>query len=258
VNRADRFGLAQLYQLRGRVGRSEKHAYAYFLVPGRESLTEIARKRLRALQEFSELGAGFRLAAADLEIRGAGELLGAKQHGHIASLGFDLYCQMLERAVGDLEGEPVKTRESASLHLGVDIRVPDSYMPDAGERLALYKRLAGMVDEEDVGRLQAETEDRNGRLPAQGRNLFDMARLRLLMESAGAKRVDAVDGKLHIRFQADADLDPVRIVDLFRKDQGSLTPSGLLIVPAPPRATDRIEAVQDILRKIMTTAEGRG
>ena len=258
VNRADRFGLAQLYQLRGRVGRSEKHAYAYFLVPSRESLTEVARKRLRALQEFSELGAGFRLAAADLEIRGAGELLGAKQHGHIASLGFDLYCQMLERAVADLEGEPAVARETASLHLGVDIRIPDSYMSDSGERLALYKRLAGMVDEEEVGRLQAETEDRNGRLPVQGRNLFDMARLRLLMEAAGARRVDAVEGKLQIRFQADADLDPARIVEMFKKDRGSLTPSGLLIVPAPPRATDRIAAVQDILRRIMTTAEGRG
>ena len=108
VNRADRFGLAQLYQLRGRVGRSDQHAYAYFVVPGRQSLTEIARKRLQALQEFSDLGAGFRLAAADLEIRGAGELLGAKQHGHIAALGFDLYCQMLERAVRSWKGSRLK------------------------------------------------------------------------------------------------------------------------------------------------------
>jgi transcription-repair coupling factor (superfamily II helicase) len=240
------------------VGRSEKHAYAYFLVPGRESLTEIARKRLRALQEFGELGAGFRLAAADLEIRGAGELLGPKQHGHIASLGFDLYCQMLERAVSELEGDAVPAREAASLHLGVDIRIPDSYMADSGDRLALYKRLAGMTDEDDVGRLQTETEDRNGRLPAQGRNLFDMARLRLLMDSAGARRVDVVEGRLHIRFQPDADLDPARIVDLFREDRGSLTPSGLLIVPAPGKATDRIAAVQDILKRVQSTAEVRG
>ncbi|MDX1388970.1 MAG: transcription-repair coupling factor, partial [Acidobacteriota bacterium] len=128
VHRADRFGLAQLYQLRGRVGRSEHRAYAYFIVPGRDALTDDVRKRLRALQEFSELGSGFRLAAADLEIRGAGEFLGSKQHGHIAALGFDLYTQMLERAVAELKGEPVEEREPASLHLGVDIKVPESYI----------------------------------------------------------------------------------------------------------------------------------
>ncbi len=258
VNRADRFGLAQLYQLRGRVGRSEKHAYAYFLVPGREVLTEVARKRLRALQEFGELGAGFRLAAADLEIRGAGELLGPRQHGNIAALGFDLYCQMLERAVSEMGGETVPEREPVSLHLGVDIKLPDSYLADAGARLALYKRLAGMADEEEIVRLQAETEDRNGRLPSAGRTLFDMARLRLLVDRAGARRVDVVEGKLQIRFRPDADLDPARIVALFRKEQGSLTPSGLLIVPAPSRATDRIAAVRDILKKIMTTIEEQG
>src|SRR5580765_4651007 len=115
VNRADRLGLAQLYQLRGRVGRSAQHAYAYFLIPGRQTLSETAHRRLKALQEFSELGSGFRLAAADLEIRGAGEFLGSRHHGHIASLGFDLYCRMLEQAVAELTGEVVETRPPVSL-----------------------------------------------------------------------------------------------------------------------------------------------
>src|SRR6185295_5788710 len=157
INRADRLGLAQLYQLRGRVGRSQQHAYAYFVIPGGQTLSETSRKRLRAIQEFSELGSGFRLAAADLEIRGAGEFLGSRQHGHIAALGFDLYCQMLERVVADLKGEPQVERVPASLHLGIDIKLPESYMPEVGDRLALYKRLSIARDDQDVDRLQRET-----------------------------------------------------------------------------------------------------
>ena len=135
VNRADRFGMAQLYQLRGRVGRSHLPAYAYFVVPSRQHLGGEARKRLRALQEFSDLGAGFRLAAADLEIRGAGELLGSRQHGHIAALGFDMYCQMLERAVQEMRGEAPVERKPANLHLGVDIKITGKFLPDAADRL---------------------------------------------------------------------------------------------------------------------------
>jgi len=174
VNRADRLGLAQLYQLRGRVGRSAQHAYAYFMIPGRQTMSETARKRLTALQEFSDLGSGFRLAAADLEIRGAGEFLGARQHGHIASLGFDLYTQMLERAVGELTGEKVEERAPVSLNLAIDVKIPESYMPEVGDRLALYKRLSAARDAATVDRLQVESEDRWGHLPAAGRNLFDM------------------------------------------------------------------------------------
>ncbi len=254
VNRADRFGLAQLYQLRGRVGRSEKHAYAYFTIPGRESLSEVARKRLRALQEFGDLGAGFRLAAADLEIRGAGELLGPKQHGHIAALGFDLYCRMLEKTVAEMQGEAEPERPPVSVHLGVDIKLPESYLPDAGERLSLYKRLAGKADEEEISRLEAETRDRYGRLPAPGRNLFDMARLRLELAAAGVQRVDAAEGTLQLRFRPDASLNPERVVAIFRESLGRLTPSGLLILPAPSQVSRRIGAVRDILSRLEATA----
>jgi len=251
VNRADRLGLAQLYQLRGRVGRSAQHAYAYFLIPGRQGLSEIARRRLKALQEFSELGSGFRLAAADLEIRGAGEFLGSRQHGHIAALGFDLYCQMLERAVADLKGEPVEERPPVSLHLAIDIKVPESYMPEVGDRLALYKRLSVVKDPAEVDRLQTETEDRWGHLPHAGKNLFDMARLRVVAERAGVKSVDVVDAKLQVRFLATSAIEPRRLVELVARRSGVMTPSGMLTLPAPETPGERLGRVREILEEAM-------
>src|SRR5262249_32904184 len=156
VNRADRFGLAQLYQLRGRIGRSDGRAYAYFIIPGRHAISPLARRRLMALQEFSELGSGFRLAAMDLEIRGAGELLGARQHGHIADIGFDLYVQMLERAVREIQGEEVVEPVSTQINLGVDIRLPDAYLPEPALRLAFYKRISTAEDETELAQIRGE------------------------------------------------------------------------------------------------------
>ncbi|ANM32270.1 hypothetical protein ABI59_14785 [Acidobacteria bacterium Mor1] len=254
VNQADNFGLAQLYQLRGRVGRSAQHAYCYFVIPGKELLSDAARKRLRALQEFSELGAGFRLAAADLEIRGAGEFLGTKQHGHIASLGFDLYVQMLERAVGELKGESPPPEQRPSLHLGVDIKLPDSYLEDAGDRLALYKRLASARTDEDVRRISADTEDRYGHLPAAGSNLFEMAHLRLLAEQAGVKSIDIVEGKMQIRFHETAPLEPHHLLELMATQKGRLTPSGMLVLPAPGKATQRMSGASGVLKKLLGIA----
>jgi transcription-repair coupling factor (superfamily II helicase) len=252
VNRADRLGLAQLYQLRGRVGRSAQHAYAFFLIPGRQTLSETARRRLKALQEFSDLGSGFRLAAADLEIRGAGEFLGSRQHGHIASLGFDLYCTMLEQAVATSKGEVVHERPPVSLHLAVDIKVPESYMPEVGDRLALYKRLSVAKDASDVDRLQTETEDRWGHLPIAGRNLFDLSRLRLAAERAGVKSVDLVEARLQVRFFETSAIDPRRLVDLVARRRGTMTPSGMLTLPAPEKLGERIAAVHEILEEAMT------
>jgi transcription-repair coupling factor (superfamily II helicase) len=247
VNRADRLGLAQLYQLRGRVGRSAQHAYAYFLIPGRQAISDLARRRLKALQEFSELGSGFRLAAADLEIRGAGEFLGSRQHGHIASLGFDLYCTMLEQAVASLKGEPIEDRPPVSLHLAVDIKLPESYMPDVGDRLALYKRLSVARLAAEVDRLQTETEDRWGHLPVPGRNLFDLTGLRLVAERAGVKSVDIVGGKLQVRFVEKPAVDPRRLVDLVARRRGAMTPSGMVTLPAPEKPALRIASVREIL-----------
>ncbi|MDH3627195.1 MAG: transcription-repair coupling factor, partial [Acidobacteriota bacterium] len=250
VNRADRFGLAQLYQLRGRVGRSEKPAYAYFIVPSRQHLPTDARQRLRALQEFSELGAGFRLAAADLEIRGAGELLGSRQHGHIAALGFDLYCQMLERAVHEQQGEVVAVREPATLALGIDVKIPESYLADANDRLVLYKRLAQAADSDRLDRLQEETEDRYGHLPDSARRLFELGQLRLLAEQTGVRSIDLVGDELQIRFRRDAPVSADQVLELVTGGSGSLTPSGMMRIPAPPRGADRIQSISALLKGI--------
>ena len=223
-------------------------------MPGRHVLSDVARRRLRALQEFSDLGSGFRLAAADLELRGAGEFLGSRQHGHIASLGFVLYTQMLERAGAEVRGDAVPERGPASLHLGVDIKVPESYIPDVGDRLALYKRLSALRVEADVDTLQAETEDRRGHLPAAGRNLFDLARLRLVADRVGVRSVDLVDGRFQVRFHEGATLDPARLVDLLARERGSWTPSGMMIVPAPSEAGERIRVARTMLARLGAAA----
>ncbi len=157
INRADRLGLAELYQLRGRVGRSHQRAYAYLLVPPEGTLSDIARKRLSAMKEFSELGAGFRIAALDLELRGAGNMLGRQQHGHIESIGFDLYCQMLERAVSKLKGEESAPELRTTLSLGLDVRIPQNYIPSENLRLRTYKRVSSIA----VGRREARMSARS-------------------------------------------------------------------------------------------------
>jgi len=149
INRADRLGLAELYQLRGRVGRSNQRAYAYLLVPPEATLSEIARKRLSAMKEFSELGAGFRIAALDLELRGAGNLLGRQQHGHIEAVGFDMYTQMLERAVSKLKGEEAAPDLRTTLNLGLDLRIPQEYIPTENLRLRTYKRVSSIRSEDE-------------------------------------------------------------------------------------------------------------
>ena len=185
VNRADRFGLSQLYQLRGRVGRSNRRAYAYLLIPSDESLTPIARRRLAAIREFSELGAGFRIAALDLELRGAGNLLGGQQHGHIEAIGFDLYCQLLERTVEELRtGQELPEVETA-INLKVDLKIPSDFIDDELQRLRVYKQIATTRSEDEVDGLYRELEDRFGALPLPIRNLLEYARLRVLGRARG-------------------------------------------------------------------------
>src|SRR5262245_18233106 len=180
VNRADRYGLSQLYQLRGRVGRSNRRAYAYLLIPSDESLTQIARRRLAAIREFSELGAGFRIAALDLELRGAGNLLGGQQHGHIEAVGFDLYCQLLERTVEELRVGRELPEVETSIGLKADLKIPGDFVDDEHQRLRVYKQIASSRSEDEVDGLYRELEDRYGSLPLPVRNLLEYARLRIL------------------------------------------------------------------------------
>src|SRR5437660_2913488 len=189
VNRADTFGLAQLYQLRGRVGRSAHQAYAYFLVAEEDTLTGDAQKRLQAIREFTELGSGFRIAAADLEIRGGGNLLGKEQSGYIDAVGFELYMRMLEQAVHELKGEPVPEEFEPNLQLQVSAYIPDDYVGDVAHRLALYKRLTASAQMGDLAQLHGELVDRYGAPPEPVERLFEVMELRLL---AKALRVAAV------------------------------------------------------------------
>ncbi len=192
INRADRFGLAQLYQLRGRVGRSHVKAHAYLLIPPRRVLTVEAMKRLRVLEEFEELGSGFKIALRDLEIRGAGNLLGPEQHGFLWSVGFDMYCKLLEEAVKELKGEEIETVTIPKMVTDLDAYLPDDYVPDGGEKVNLYKRIAETISTEEMDSLSEELEDRFGEPPAQARALLDLRRLRIL---AGAARMGYISVK---------------------------------------------------------------
>jgi hypothetical protein len=185
VNRADRLGLAQLYQLRGRVGRRERQAYAWFLVPRQLSLTETATKRLEAMEEFEELGSGYRLAMRDLEIRGAGNVLGVEQHGHVAAVGFEMYCKMLKDAVEGLRGDETAELPQCTVEAPYECAVPDTYVEDPDERMMLYRRLARATKPETVESIARELEDRFGRAPQVVRNLLDLTTVKLFAALQG-------------------------------------------------------------------------
>jgi transcription-repair coupling factor (superfamily II helicase) len=208
VNRADRFGLAQLYQLRGRVGRSERLAFAYFLVPPSLALTPAARARLSAIQEFCELGAGFRIAARDLEIRGAGNLLGAEQHGFLEAVGFETYCQLLEEAVAELEGRPPTVQREVEVRLGMDLQLPERYLPEPSLRLSFYKRLAACDDEECLSSLLDEMADRYGPAPPQVEELARAQRVRMAARRAGVISVTRRVRKWRLRLDSTASPSP--------------------------------------------------
>ena len=209
INRADRFGLAQLYQLRGRVGRSTSQAYAYLLHDKGQLLSDVARKRLEAILEASELGAGFRIAMRDLEIRGAGEILGAQQHGHIAAIGFELYCRLLSRAVQEVKtaepGAEAATPEmelSPVIELPLEARLPVEYVPDEGLRLKLYQRLALLIELEQLDQVRRELEDRFGALPPPAEDLLYVLRVRLLAGRAGVQAIAHKNGSLVLKLGA--------------------------------------------------------
>jgi transcription-repair coupling factor (superfamily II helicase) len=253
VNRADRFGLSELYQLRGRVGRSNQRAYAYLLVPPEASLTPIARRRLAALREFSELGAGFRIAALDLELRGAGNLLGREQHGHIAAIGFDLYTQMLERAVAAKKGGAEQPELRATLNLGMDIRIPPEYLPNESLRLRTYKRIAEIKNEDERERLRRELVDRFGPPPPAIDSLLDYAVLKSLCERLQISSVDRRGHEASVKFYPSTSVNPERLVRLVRKGKGTkLDPSGVLTIALERGNKSIAEAIRNVLLPLET------
>jgi len=254
INRADRHGLSELYQLRGRVGRSNRRAYAYLLIPAEQELTQIARARLAALKEFSDLGAGFKIAALDLELRGAGNMLGGEQSGHIEAVGFELYTTMLEEAVGKLKGEERVERTTTQLSLGIGLRIDESYIAEENQRLRMYKKIAGVQNESEIADLRAELEDRYGPVPDSVRHLLDAALLRIECERVGVAQVDRKRDQLHIKFTENAGIDPGRLMKLVAKNAkrgAQFTPQGLLRYPlASSKPDDVLAEVRALLDQL--------
>jgi transcription-repair coupling factor (superfamily II helicase) len=231
IDRADIFGLSQLYQLRGRVGRSKERAYCYLIVPPMDAMTDEARSRIEAIERHTELGSGFQIASLDLELRGAGDVLGGEQSGTVATVGFDLFCQMLDEAVHELRGEEVVHAVDPELSFDVAALLPEVYVPDVGLRLSLYKRLASAIDEAHVAEIAEEMEDRFGPPPPEAKRLAqlmslktELRRLRVLGCEASARQVT-----LHLR--EDTPLDPKKISELIaqKKSPYRLSPDMRLI-----------------------------
>ncbi len=251
INRADRFGLADLYQLRGRVGRSNRRAYAHMLIPTDETITPEARRRLAALQEFSALGSGFRLAALDLELRGAGNLLGGEQHGHLNAVGIDLYLQMLDQSVRELKGQPTRTELHANLNLGIDIKIPATYITDEGQRLRMYKRISSLTGSEERDRLAEELQDRFGSLPPSVNNLLDYANLKALAGELGVHSIDRKLGDVAIRFHPQAQIHPGKLTRFISSRTGSkLRPSRLFVFPLNRKKDLCIHEIQAVLLEL--------
>ncbi len=229
INRAERLGLSELYQLRGRVGRSNRHAYAYLLLPPEIELTPIARRRLAALKEFSDLGAGFKIAALDLELRGAGNLLGGEQSGHIEAIGFELYTQMLDRAVREMKGESSADEPETQINLGMNIRISAEYISEENQRLRMYKRIAAVETESQLTDVGAELQDRYGEPPPAVRNLLDYASLKLLALEVGAVAIERKRDLMTIKFKQNATIDPEKLANFVSTHRGAqFAPDGTL------------------------------
>jgi transcription-repair coupling factor (superfamily II helicase) len=251
VNRADRYGLSQLYQLRGRVGRSNRRAYAYLLIPSDETLTQIARRRLAAIREFSELGAGFRIAALDLELRGAGNLLGGQQHGHIEAIGFDLYCQLLERTIEELRTGEVLPEVETAINLRVDLKIPPEFIDEEIPRLRIYKQIASTRNEADLDNMYRDLEDRFGELPLPVRNLLEYARLRILGRAWGVTSIERTSHGIDIKFHESARIDPERIVELVGSGKGvTFAPPATLRLQAAAGRADLFASIEGVLREL--------
>ena len=255
VNRADRFGLAQLHQLRGRVGRSHHRAYAYLIVPDRKAMTADAEKRLEALASLEELGAGFTLATHDLEIRGAGEMLGDEQSGQIQEIGFGLYTELLDRAVRALKSGKVPDFDLTSEHeteveLHLPALIPNDYLPDVHARLTLYKRIASARNDEGLRELQVEMIDRFGLLPDQTKCLFAVAQLKLMATPLGIRKVDFGASGGRITFRDKPDIDPVALIRLIQTQPRIFKMDGqdkLRVIMELPGSAERIRTAQETL-----------
>ena len=241
VERADLFGLSQLYQLRGRVGRSSRQAVAYFLVPPYSALTPLARERLKALQEFTALGSGFRLAAKDLEIRGAGNFLGSEQHGYVEAVGFDYYMHLLEQTIKEFKGE-ARDEIKSEINLRVDIRIPENYLPQINLRLNLYKRISSVEELGEIEKIKKEIKDRYGPLPQTVRNLLRYGVVKHLAQNIKIRSIDRVGRRIVFKFLPSSSANLARLTKLIEKYSGSITPQGVMSLTMP---ADRDSQIMD-------------
>jgi transcription-repair coupling factor (superfamily II helicase) len=257
MSRADKFGLAQLHQLRGRVGRSHHQAYAYLMVPDIEGLTKHAQQRLDAIQAMEELGSGFYLAMHDLEIRGAGEVLGENQSGNMLEVGFQLYNEMLSEAVRCLKAgiepdllNPLNVTTEINLH--APALLPNDYCGDVHLRLSFYKKLATAKNTDQVDALLEEIVDRFGKLPAQAQTLIDVHRLRVIARPYGVVKVDAAPGVITITFKKDPPIDQIKVIQLIQKNKHIKLAGNekLRIERELPEVKDRTQMVRDILKNL--------
>jgi transcription-repair coupling factor (superfamily II helicase) len=230
INRADRYGLSQLYQLRGRVGRSDRPAYAYLLIPPDETLSSVAKKRLAAIREFSDLGSGFRVAALDLEIRGAGNLLGGEQSGHIETIGFEMYMKLLEQAVRELKGEELVDDVRAVVNLRVDLKIDPSYVPEMNQRLMIYRKIADARTNDELDQILVELRDRYGPLPETVEHLEQYGRIRIMADRLGIEAIDREGQTVVIKMRPDSDGKRLNVERLLRVVSGR--PDTTLVPPA--------------------------
>ena len=226
INRADRFGLAQIYQLRGRVGRADEQAYAYLFIPEESALTKDARKRLKVLMEHSDLGAGFQIAMSDLKIRGGGTILGASQTGHIAAVGYDMFLKLMENSMSELKGETVVETLEPEINMTLSAFIPENFIPDIDQRLSVYRKLAKLTDLKELSDFKEELIDRFGVLPNEAANLILKIKLKVLSIKAGVKRLDLAGQHLLLYFSPAHQKNSFGIVDMIvsKQDCFKITP----------------------------------
>jgi transcription-repair coupling factor (superfamily II helicase) len=253
VNRADCFGLSQMYQLRGRVGRSDEQAYAYLLIPDESLLTSDARKRLKVLMEHSDLGSGFQIAMNDLEIRGGGSILGASQSGHIAAVGYDMFLQLMEEAVADMKGEPVVQPLDPEINIQLSAYFSETFIPDIDQRMLVYRRLARMTELQEIADIRAELADRFGPLPDEATHLLFKIMLKVLARQAGVSRLDLRDQRLVLGFSAAHVKEASALAELIRSDptRFELSPDGVLKAKLAKQGTvGQLAQAKNILQAI--------
>ncbi|MBV9188832.1 MAG: transcription-repair coupling factor [Acidobacteria bacterium] len=248
INHAERFGLSQLYQLRGRVGRSDRLAFCYLLVPSDKILTSDARKRLAAIQEFSDLGAGFRIAAKDLEIRGSGNILGGEQSGEIAAVGFEMYTKLLEEAIRELKGEKIEEEVSTSMNLGVDIYIPHDYIADENLRMTFYKKIASATTDVRLDDIRGEMRERFGALPANVENLFHFVKVKHFAQQLGVISIVREGARGVIKLTQKARIDPNKLLALIQENPNiKFSPNGVLSFPIQAHGAEVIDTIEALL-----------